>query len=276
MTYIRFITACIAGLLCCVLLCGAAAAETGDDPGLPVEETEALTASFTAEPPTTFVGQTITFTSTTAGEDLTYTWDFGDGTTISGSGEEYAEVTHAYDADEDGIFTVTLTVTDIDGNESSASLDVTSQTPTQAIKSMITTFGEMEGPFGLQNSFSVKLNAATRSLDRGHDKTATNQLNAFVHHAEAQSGKKLTQEEATGFISYIREIISEVNKDRNGASEETEEADLEGTGKSNKQAGTSNKDDKEKGNSGKDSKDKGNSGNSGNGGGNGGGNGKSK
>ncbi|KQC05613.1 MAG: hypothetical protein APR53_02245 [Methanoculleus sp. SDB] len=264
MTRFRFITACIAGLVFCMIACGVVAAET-------VEETGAPVAGLTATPMTTFVGQNITFdgtTSTDNGTIMSYDWDFGDGATDSGE-----TALHAYDAE--GLYNVTLTVTDDEGLTGTDSLEVTIQTPKQAINSLINTFGGLDAPFGIRNSFIVKLNAATKSLDKDHQKTATNQLNAFVHHAEAQSGKKLSQEEATGFIAYVKEIIGEVNKEKNGAaSEETEEADTQGNGKGDKQTGNSGKDDKTKGNSGKDASDKGNSGNNGNAGGNG--NGKSK
>lgn len=254
MTRFRFITACIACLVFCTIACGVVAAET-------VEETGAPVASLTATPMTTFVGQNITFdgtASTDNGTITSYDWDFGDGAEDSGE-----TVLHAYDAE--GIYNVTLTVTDDEGFNGTDSLEVTIQTPRKAITSLIDTFGGLNAPFGIRNSFIVKLNAATKSLDKEHQKTATNQLNAFVHHAEAQSGKKLTPEEATGFIAYVKEIIGEINKEKSGAaSDDTGEADTQGNGKSNK----------EKGNSVKDSKEKGNSGNNGNGGGKG--NGKSK
>src|SRR5690606_23324322 len=52
-------------------------------------------------------------------DTLTYTWDFGDGTpTVSG-----ANVTHAF-ADE-GVYTVTLTVSDGDGGTAVQTLEVT-------------------------------------------------------------------------------------------------------------------------------------------------------
>ena len=66
-------------------------------------------------------GDTANFSAiaTDAGNDeLTYTWDFGDGETGTG-----ADVSHTYE--DDGDYTVTLTVTDSDGANASQTLDLT-------------------------------------------------------------------------------------------------------------------------------------------------------
>jgi PKD repeat protein len=57
---------------------------------------------------TTRIGDTITFTATiTAGRDLTFSWDFGDGATASG-----ASVTHSYGQYQAGGYAVSLSVVD--------------------------------------------------------------------------------------------------------------------------------------------------------------------
>jgi PKD repeat protein len=67
------------------------------------------------------VAQALTFdgsASTSAAEIVVYQWDLGDGTKVEGiSGE------HAYA--EPGVYTVTLTITDADGNTASATLEIT-------------------------------------------------------------------------------------------------------------------------------------------------------
>src|SRR5207247_5510368 len=67
----------------------------------------ALTASFTYNPSSPQVGQTVSFSGSASGgvSPYSYSWSFGDGSTGSGS-----SVTHAYAST--GSFTVVLTVRD--------------------------------------------------------------------------------------------------------------------------------------------------------------------
>lgn len=69
------------------------------------------------------VDETIEFTAsaTDAGDDeLTYSWDFGDGNTTSD--EDLKSIVHSYDSS--GTFTVTLTVTDDDSGSDSTTLGI--------------------------------------------------------------------------------------------------------------------------------------------------------
>jgi beta-glucanase (GH16 family)/PKD repeat protein len=77
-------------------------------------------ATFSFEPGSPLVDESITFTdnSTDDGMIASREWDFGDGTTASG-----AEVSHAYS--EAGDYTVSLTVTDDEGASATASQTVT-------------------------------------------------------------------------------------------------------------------------------------------------------
>jgi PKD repeat protein len=69
-------------------------------------------AVFTESAETVYIGETITFNATESydsdGVIISYFWDFGDGTNATG-----VIVSHAYASD--GVYTVTLTVTDDDG-----------------------------------------------------------------------------------------------------------------------------------------------------------------
>ena len=67
------------------------------------------------------LGQTITFDASASYDDgtlVSYTWDFGDGTTASG-----AQVSHAYTAE--GVYTVVVTVLDDDGQQDRRSVRLT-------------------------------------------------------------------------------------------------------------------------------------------------------
>ena len=71
-----------------------------------------LTASFSWSPSSPLIGGALTFTATTAGGTIpySYAWDFGDSSTASGR-----SVTHSYSAD--GTYPVGLTVTDGANNQ---------------------------------------------------------------------------------------------------------------------------------------------------------------
>jgi len=55
--------------------------------------------------------------------NLTFRWEFGDGTNITGTGDEFANVTHAYAAID--TFTVKLTVTDRSDNSANKTQEIT-------------------------------------------------------------------------------------------------------------------------------------------------------
>ena len=85
-------------------------------------ENEAPTASFTYAPASPQVNDTITFdasgSSDSDGEIVSYSWNFGDGTTSTAENP-----THSYD--EEGSYTVTLTVTDDGGLTDDTSKSIT-------------------------------------------------------------------------------------------------------------------------------------------------------
>jgi glucose/arabinose dehydrogenase len=69
------------------------------------------TAAFTASPQSPVAGREVQFTNLSQGTDLTFTWDFGDGTTVSNA----THPVHTYTAP--GIYTVTLTATNSLGSD---------------------------------------------------------------------------------------------------------------------------------------------------------------
>ena len=110
------------------------------------------------------------------GQALTYTWDFGDGTTGSG-----VSVTHSYSAA--GNYTVRLIVTDPLTLADTVTTTATIITPQAAIADARAIISDLQtaGKLGKGNAKSLnsKLDAALASLAHGNPATAANQLNAM-------------------------------------------------------------------------------------------------
>ncbi len=54
----------------------------------------------------------------------------------------------------------------------------------------------------------AKLDAAQKSIKRGHDKTAENQLEAFIREVKAQAGKSITPAAAAILIADAKYVIA--------------------------------------------------------------------
>ena len=80
-------------------------------------EVDELAANFTFSADTVNVGETISFTDTSIGAPTSCNWDFGDGTSASGP-----EVEKVWT--DEGVFTVTLFISDDAGQESSQAFDI--------------------------------------------------------------------------------------------------------------------------------------------------------
>ncbi|MCK5560220.1 MAG: hypothetical protein KAJ51_06485, partial [Thermoplasmata archaeon] len=62
------------------------------------------------------------------------------------------------------------------------------------------------------NSLISKLENAQKSLDKGQDNAAVNQLNAFINEVEAQRGKKLTDAQADELIAAAQSIMGNISQ----------------------------------------------------------------
>jgi hypothetical protein len=65
--------------------------------------------------------------------------------------------------------------------------------------------GDIDG--NMVNSLLSQLQAALASLERGNLNAASGQLGAFIHHMEAQRGKKISESAAADLISQAQAIL---------------------------------------------------------------------
>ena len=152
------------------------------------------------------VGETVQFDGSgsfaPSGVIGSYDWDFGDGNTGFG-------ILVSYRYDITGIYTVILTVTDDDLTDTDTA-EITVQTPAEAIGDLIITIESFELSKGVQQSLTAPLKKAIDALENYHEQGAIGKLNGFIHHVEAQNGKKLTEEQADTLIAAAQRIIDSI------------------------------------------------------------------
>ncbi|MFC1989937.1 hypothetical protein ACFLVW_05195 [Chloroflexota bacterium] len=78
------------------------------------------------------------------------------------------------------------------------------------VSGLIDDIEEMTLPQGIENSLISKLENALKSLEKGNDGAAINQLNAFINEVEAQSGKNITEDDADSIIFEVLVLISKI------------------------------------------------------------------
>jgi len=142
-------------------------------------------ASFTESAHTVNKDETITFNAAGSydpdGTIVSYSWDFGDGTTATG-----VSVSHAYD--DDGSYHVTLTVTDNDGATDSAyaTKTVMNMPPVAAFTESAHTVSTSESiHFDASDSYDPDGTIVSYSWDFGDGTTGTG---VTVQHAYSQDG----------------------------------------------------------------------------------------
>ena len=156
---------------------------------------------------TAIAGETVTFDGSNSDDEdgaiVSYDWDFDDSAIGSGG-----ITTHSYSSD--GIYEVTLTVSDDDEATGTDTATVTVQTPEEAIQDLISDVEGMNLAKGVENSLTSKLEAAIRSLNRDQKNVATNQLYAFINEIEAQRDKKITNAQADELIAKAQRVIDNI------------------------------------------------------------------
>ncbi len=132
---------------------------------------------------------------------VSYDWTFSDGFTSRDS-----ITTHAFSAA--GIYEAILTVTDNDGLTDIDAAVITVQTPQQGMGDLITAVESLELPFDIETGLTDKLDAAIEAANRGNNRAAVNQLNAFINQVNGLVGSTFTREEADVLIREARDIIT--------------------------------------------------------------------
>jgi hypothetical protein len=131
-------------------------------------------------------GATATFTVTT---NAGYTATVSEGT-LSGTTWSIPNITSAH--------TVTVTFTKVSA--------------VQLIRNLIADVENLNLPKGNEHSLVSKLSDAIKSLKKGQENAAINQVNAFIHEVNALRGKKLTVAQADDLLiqaKYINDVIRE-------------------------------------------------------------------
>ena len=140
------------------------------------------------------------------GDALTFAWDLGDGTVASG-----AAVTHTFTTA--GQYSVRLIVTDVRGlaDTITSAAAITPLPPAVGIARARATVDRLaqRGALnnGQANSLRVKLDAASRSIERGSISAAEGQLNAFLNAIDAmvRSGRLTATQ-----VDSLREVLGRV------------------------------------------------------------------
>jgi Tol biopolymer transport system component/PKD repeat protein len=146
-------------------------------------------------------------------QPYTYSWDFGDATTE----EESIEPTTSHTYDESGTYTVTLTVTDANGQQASDSLEVTvneppeASDPAQATEELISDIQNLQG---VSQSTKTSLSAPLRGVvnilnddNPNNDNSACGRFGAFINQVNAAERRgSLTADQADGLRSQTEDI----------------------------------------------------------------------
>jgi hypothetical protein len=83
-------------------------------------------------------------------------------------------------------------------------------TPARATENLIATLEGLALPVGIENSLRAPLLTAVDALERGNEQAAAGKLGAFIHHVEAQTGKKLAEADADALVDTAEAILAAI------------------------------------------------------------------
>lgn len=136
------------------------------------------------------------------------------------AGTWYAITPSSKITNPDGSVTITLTLTDGtmgQDADQTANGQITDPggmgiiAPQQLTQQLVNIINSMNINHGIITSLDAKLNSAISSLASSHNNTAKNQLNAFINEVNAQTGKMITQAQATKLIQSAQNIINSIH-----------------------------------------------------------------
>ena len=100
-------------------------------------------------------------------------------------------------------------ITDPSINEATG-VCVANSTPAQDVEDIIEQVDGFDLPDGLSNALEAKLQKALDAIEQGDVATACSELQAFENQVMAQSGKKMTAEQAAELLEAVDQIQSEI------------------------------------------------------------------
>jgi PKD repeat protein len=141
---------------------------------------------------------------------LTFQWTQTSGPAVTLAGANTA--TPSLTPTQTGTYVFSLVVNNgvLDSAAASVTITVIPLQPQQLIQSLIAEVQSLGLPKGTEQSLVSKLRAASDALNRGNAQPVINQLGAFIHEVEAQSGKKISKSEADMLIADAEQIIASI------------------------------------------------------------------
>jgi len=105
-----------------------------------------------------------------------------------------------------GTHTVLCTTSDASDNQAACSFTIRVKGAAEQIRDLTVLIRSIHLAYGMEISLNSKLRSALEALSVGNKATACDSLQSFINHASAQSGRKLTESQASSLIAAARQI----------------------------------------------------------------------